>query len=201
MGLRVSGKNFDIGEALREHVLGRLQSSAEKYFKGLITGHVVVDHEGSGYRTDCTLHLGTGVTLQAEGYAQEPYISVDQAADRLEKRLRRYKSRLKSHHNGERNGGAATPTPQTDEEIAAHYTLHAPEDDEQTFHPVVVAEKTKAMATLTVSAAVTDLDFTGVPVLVFRNASSGRVNFVYRRSDGHIGWIDPTPSERDGDRS
>lgn len=192
MVLRVSGKNFDIGESMRQHVLDRIQSCAGKYVSGPITGHVIVDHEGAGYRADCTLHMSKGVTLHSEGRGHEPYVSVDQAADRLEKRLRRYKSRLKGHH-GER------PDDILHEPIIAHYTLEAPDEDvmdpTEVFHPVVVAEKTQTMPTLTVSDAVTELDFTGAHVLVFRHAGNGRVNFVYRRSDGHIGWIDPSPSE------
>jgi ribosomal subunit interface protein len=198
MVLRVSGKNFDIGESMRGHVLERIQNCAEKYVSGPITGHVIVDHEGSGYRADCTLHVSRGITLHAEGRGHEPYVSVDQAADRLEKRLRRYKSRLRAHH-GERhendhdnNRGPADAGP-----LAAHYTLEAPDhgdiESDEAFHPVVVAEKSQTMPILTVSAAVTELDFTGAPVLVFRHAGHGRVNFVYRRSDGHIGWIDPSP--------
>jgi ribosomal subunit interface protein len=192
MVLRVSGKNFDIGEAMRGHVLERIEACAHKYVSGPITGHVIVDHEGSGYRADCTLHLSRGITLHAEGRGHEPYVSVDQAADRLEKRLRRYKSRLKGHHGDRQDGAAQEP-------IIAHYTLEAPDDEQidsqDGFHPVVVAEKTQTMPTLTLSHAVTELDFTGAHVLVFRHAGNGRVNFVYRRSDGHIGWIDPSPDE------
>ena len=83
MSLRVSGKNMNIGEALREHVQAKLSASASKYFDGALTGHVTIAPEGSGFRADCTLHLGTGVTLQADGRAQEPYACFDQAADRI----------------------------------------------------------------------------------------------------------------------
>jgi len=188
MDLRVSGKNFSIGEAMRTHVSDRIQAAVQKYFDGSVSGHVIVDHEGSGYRSDCTLHLASGITLQAEGRAIEPYASFEQAADRLEKRLRRYKRRLKDHHGA--NGHAEHPA----REVFASYVLEAPEDenvDDVGFNPVVVAEKTATLRRLSVSDAVLDLDMTGAPVIVFRNAGSERVNIVYRRSDGNIGWIDP----------
>jgi ribosomal subunit interface protein len=98
MPLRISGKNLDIGEALRQHVNQRLESATAKYFDGSVSGHVVITPEGPGYYSDCTLHLASGVTLQAEGHAHEVYASFDQAAERIEKRLRRYKRRLKEHH-------------------------------------------------------------------------------------------------------
>lgn len=189
MDLRVSGKNFSIGDAMRKHVSDRIQAAVQKFFDGNASGHVVVDHEGSGYRADCTLHLASGITLQAEGRASEAYASFDQAAERLERRLRRYKQRLKDHH-----AAAAYANP-AQREMFSSYVLEPPQDenvDERAFNPVIVAERTEALRRLSVSDAVLDLDMTGAPVLVFRNAGSDRVNLVYRRSDGNVGWTDPT---------
>lgn len=181
MSLRVSGKNMNIGEALRAHVAERLAAATGKYFDGGVAGHVTITPEGSGYRSDCSLHLTSGVTLQADGRGQEVYASFDQAADRIEKRLRRYKSRLKGHHEL----GKA--------EIVPSYVLQAPDQDEEApaeFSAAVIAESTTQLRRLSVSAAVLDLDLTGAPVVVFRHANTGRVNVVYRRGDDNIGWID-----------
>jgi ribosomal subunit interface protein len=98
MPLRISGKNLDIGEALRQHITEKIEAAASKYFDGSINGHVVITPEGSGYYADCTMHLDSGVTLQAEGRAHDPYAGFDLAAERIEKQLRRYKRRLKDHH-------------------------------------------------------------------------------------------------------
>jgi ribosomal subunit interface protein len=186
MALRVSGKNFDIGEAMRQHVQDRLGAAVAKYFDGSFTGHVVIDHEGSGYRSDCTLHLTSGTSLHSEGRAHEPYASFEQAAERLEKRLRRYKQRLKAHHTGG-NESAATGT-------VADYVLEAPDDEDAPteFNPLVIAERTAALRNMAVSDAVLELDMTGAQALAFRHAGSGRVNLVFRRTDGNIGWLDPS---------
>ncbi|MBX9739177.1 MAG: ribosome-associated translation inhibitor RaiA [Beijerinckiaceae bacterium] len=203
MVLRVSGKNFDIGEALRLHVREKVEAASSKYFDGSVTGHVILDHEGSGYRCDCTLHLASGITLHSEGRAQEPYASFDQAAERLEKRLRRYKRRLKDHHT---SYAASASAPAAADEMVADYVIEAPAhdaDEGNEFHPIVIAERTSALKNLPVSEAVMELDFTGAPVHVFRHAGNGRVNIVYRRSDGNIGWIDtaaPEPAEAAGAR-
>jgi ribosomal subunit interface protein len=192
MSLRVSGKNINIGEALRSHVTGRLESTTAKYFDGGVSGHVTISPEGSGYRADCSLHLTSGIVLQADGRAQEPYASFDQAADRIEKRLRRYKSRLKSHH--EHHGAGVDGKSET----VPSYVLQAPDQDEEApaeFSAAVIAESTTQLRRLSVSAAVLDLDLTGAPVMVFRHANTGRVNVVYRRGDDHIGWIDTPGSE------
>ena len=190
MPLRVSGKNLDIGEALRQQITQRLQESVSKFYSGLVTGHATVKREGSGFETDCVLHLSSGVTLHALGFAQEPYQSADRAAEKVENRLRRYKQRLKDHGPGGATRAVEAPayvieTPKEDE---------AP-DDHEAYNPVVIAETKKSIMTLSVSDAVLDLDMTGAPVVLFRHAGSGRINVVYRRTDGNIGWVDPPTAD------
>jgi ribosomal subunit interface protein len=201
MSFRVSGKNLDLGEALRERIGERIAEAMGKYFDGGYSGHVTLEREGFGFRTDCAVHLDSKITLHAEGMAADAYASADQAALRIEKRLRRYHRRLKDHRS-ERPGGAgqidsASVDPAADAATinAATYVIAAPEEEGETgidgFTPAVIAESTTALKQLSVSDAVTELDMTGAPVVVFRHAGHGRINVVYRRSDGHFGWIDP----------
>jgi len=190
MPFRVSGKNIDIGEALRARINQRVAEATAKYFDGGYSGHVTIGKEGFGFRTECVIHLDSGITLEAEALAADAYASTDQAALRIEKRLRRYKRRLKGHQ-GRADGYAFGPAPVD----AASYVIATPEhdtDEEVTeFNPVIIAETTTALKRLSVSEAVMELDLTGAAVVVFRHAGHGRVNLVYRRPDGHIGWIDP----------
>ena len=190
MPLRVSGKNLDIGESLRSHVQDKVQALIARYFDGKVTGHVVISPEGSAFRTDCSLHLSSGMNLQSEGRSHEPYASFDQAADKIERRLRRYKQRLKEHGPGYEPAPEVRERPQV-----ANFVIESPADDEEEapadFSPVVVAEGAQALKTLSVASAVAELDLTGAPVVVFQHATSERVNLVYRRRDGAIGWLDP----------
>jgi ribosomal subunit interface protein len=187
MPLRVSGKNLDVGEALRQRVSDRVAGAMGKYFDGGWSGHVTVAREGSGYRSDCALHLDSGTILQAHADAQDPYASADAAVERIEVRLRRYRDRFKRRpSNGE--NGAILP------EMAALTVLTVPDDEDEApegWSPTVVAEATTNLPRLSVSDAVLELDFTGAAVLVFRHAGHGRINVVYRRVDGHVGWVDP----------
>jgi ribosomal subunit interface protein len=201
MSFRVSGKNLDIGQALRERVSARIADALEKHFQGEggHTGHATVSRDGFGFRTECTIHLPSGITLEAEAMAADPYASADQAALRIEKRLRRYKRRLKDRHAQRANGNGASYGDSVD---APTYVLTAPEsegeDEVHEFSPTVVAESTTSLKRLPVSEAVMELDLTGAAVIVFRHAGHGRVNIVYRRPDGHIGWVDPPAMEPDG---
>lgn len=188
MSLRVSGKNIDVGDALRSHAIDRVDEAVEKYFNGGYSGHLTVEREGAMFRSDCLLHLDSGVTLQAAASDREARRSFDLAAERIEKRLRRYTRRLKSR-SAQREGrddGWSRNVP--------NYLLQTPHEEEEVpedFSPVVVAESEIAVRAMSVEEAVMALELADNPVVVFKNAGHGGLNVVYRRQDGHISWIDP----------
>jgi ribosomal subunit interface protein len=189
MTLRISGKSISVGDALRGRVSERTEEVLRKYFDGNYSGHITLSKDGFGFRTDCALHLDSGITLEADSNAADAYASADQALLMIEKRLRRYKSRLKdrsarkAHAASEALAGMDAPS----------YVIEAPaEGDEVTaYSPVIIAEATTSLKRLSVSEAVMELDLTGAACLVFQHGSSGRVNIIYRRPDGNVGWIDP----------
>jgi ribosomal subunit interface protein len=192
MSFRISGQNLDIGSALRDRINDRVAEAMAKYFDGGYSGHLTLARDGFGFRAECAIHLDSKITLHAEGMAPDAYASADQAALRIEKRLRRYHRRLKDHRAERVDDRAAIDAASID---AATYVIAAPEPESETeidgFTPVIIAESTTRLKQLSVSDAVTELDMTGAPVLVFRHAAHGGINIVYRRADGHFGWIDP----------
>lgn len=189
MNLRISGKHMDIGEAFRTRIESRISDAIAKYFDGGYSGHVTVSKSGSRFSSDCMIHLDSGVALQTTSDAHEPQVAFDGAAEKLEKRLRRYKRRLKSRNVSSDAGGI---------DIAYTIMESIAEDDEQEvpddYAPAIVAESTVALKTMSVASAVVELDTIESPVVVFRNAGNDHVNIVYRRPDGNIGWIDPSTS-------
>lgn len=191
MNLRISGKQIDIGNALREHVDGRVADGVAKYFDRPFEGHVVFSKEGSGFRADCVVHLATGLMAQAQGTDPgDIYACFDKAAERLEKQIRRYKRRLKDHHS--QNSAA--------EQLAAANTMISAEEESsnefETLDPVVIAETQTDVWELTVREAVIRLELAGGPALMFRNAGHGGLNMIYRRPDGNIGWVDPSDNQQ-----
>jgi ribosomal subunit interface protein len=175
MTLRISGKSISVGDALRGRVSERTDEVLRKYFDGNYSGHITLSKDGFGFRTDCALHLDSGITLEADSNAADAYSSADQALAQIEKRLRRYKT---------------SPTLN-----APHYVIEAPagdhEHDEIGYSPVIIAEATTSLKRMSVSEAVMELDLTGAACIVFQHGSSGRVNIIYRRPDGNVGWVDP----------
>ncbi|MGJ4940942.1 ribosome hibernation-promoting factor, HPF/YfiA family [Bradyrhizobium sp. HKCCYLS1011] len=191
MTLRISGKSISVGEALRGRVSERTAEVLRKYFDGNYSGHITLSKDGFGFRTDCALHLDSGITLEAEANAPDAYASADQALLMIEKRLRRYKSRLKDRSARKTHAANAALADLLD---VPSYVIEAPaEGDEEVsaYNPVIIAEATTALKRLSVSEAVLELDLSGAPCLVFQHGSSGRINVIYRRADGNIGWVDP----------
>jgi ribosomal subunit interface protein len=194
MTLRISGKSISVGEALRGRVSARTDEVLRKYFDGNYSGHITLSKDGFGFRTDCALHLDSGITLEADSNAADAYASADQALLQIEKRLRRYKSRLKDRSARKAHAAAeAISELQLPTLDAPSYVIEAPdhEDDGSGYDPVIIAEATTSLKRFSVSEAVMELDFTGAAVVVFQHGSTGRVNIVYRRGDGNVGWVDP----------
>ncbi|MDP6704936.1 MAG: ribosome-associated translation inhibitor RaiA [Alphaproteobacteria bacterium] len=190
MQIHISAKQVEVSDALRRQVEARLSSAVEKYFANPIDAHVAVSKAGHSFRADCSVHVGQGIDAQSHAEADDVYASIDAAVARLEKQLRRYKRRLRDHHNRQKSRAEAIPA-----ETVQDMVLAAEPDDAEvpeTFQPVVVAESTSRVHTLTVGEAVMRMDLADLPVLMFRNSANGELNVVYRRADGHIGWLDPS---------
>lgn len=187
MQILTTGKNLDIGDVLRRRIDTRLKDDVGKYFDGTVRAQVVVEKQKSDFRTECTLHLTTGLTLQAHGEGSDAYASVANAVDHLEKRLRRYKRRLKNHHLERRDAVNTVP--------AASFVISSPEEEGEAepaeLAPAIVAESVADIAGLSVGEAVMQLDISNLPFVLFRNSRHGGLNIVYRRNDGLIGWVDP----------
>jgi ribosome hibernation promoting factor len=191
MQLTVTGKQVEVGNALRSHVESALEALLGKYFGSAIEAHAVFAREAHLIRAEISLHIGRGIVINSHASASEHYLAFDAAAERLAKQLRRYKRRLHEDHGRVR-------APAERGEMAMSFVL-APVDEEDDSGeattngtaPIVIAEMSTELPRLTVGEAVMRMDLADAPVLLFRNRSHGELNLVYRRGDGNIGWIDP----------
>lgn len=188
LDIRIAGRHMDIGDAFRERIEDRVAEMVGKHFEQHDdwSATVTVEKSAKRYDAECIVRLDHGATFQAQGSAHDPVASFEEAAERVEKRLRRHKRRLKEHRS-HRKG----PGPEAIEMAYAVLTA-PPEDDEVSadFVPTVVAESMREVTTMSVADAVLALDMGDAPVLVFRNSKDDAVNLVYRRADGHVGWVD-----------
>ena len=188
MQIKISGKQIDVGEALRTHVEDNMVAAVGKYFDRPVDAHVVFSRNGHGFKCDSSVHLSTGLTAQAHAVNGEIYAAFDQATDRIEKQLRRYKRRLKDHHQNRQ-----TPVKLIE---AQSYVLRGHDEEVDTeevngMQPVIIAEMTTVIKSLTVGEAVMQMELTHAQFLMFKNDANGRINIVFQRDDGNVGWIDP----------
>lgn len=189
MQITVSGKQVDLSDALRTRVSDHLEVIASKYFDHALEAQVTFSRARSFFTCDISVHAGRGLTLRGEGEAADANTAFDDAAEHIAKRLRRYRRRVNEHARDIANRDRP--------EAARQYVLRQEEQGASQAgngeaHATVIAEQVTEISLLSVSEAVMRMDLADQPVLMFRNSTTGELNVVYRRSDGNIGWIDPS---------
>lgn len=193
MHIQVNGKQIDVGAALTEHVETSLTAAVGKYFDRPVDATVTFSKDRHNFRCESSVHLPTGLVAQSTGLASNVYAAFDQGVEKVEKQIRRYKRRLKDHHQKRKMPVEAVEAPAYVLE-AANFQQEA--DEPESLQPVIVAEMTAAIQSLSVGEAVMQMELADRAFLMFRNDGSGRVNLVFRRDDGNVGWIDPADVER-----
>lgn len=193
MQIQIVSKGIDVSKALEERISDRLEDMMDKYMRSEGDAQVSVSREGTGFKTTVSVHVPTGSSFVGEGSAPEAYPATDEALDHIEKRLRRYKRRLKDHSQKAKakeaqlfvlqNPAGTAPDNESDDD--------GPINDE----PMVIAESLGRVRTLTPGMAALEVGLADSGVVVFHNSRHGGLNVVYKRPDGHIGWIDPKNSD------
>lgn len=197
MLITVKGKQLDVGDALRGHIEQSLNQLVGKYFANPLEAQIVLSREAHLFRADVSVHVGRDILVQGHATGADAHLASDGAIEHVVKRVRRHKRRLRDHHRDRE------VTDQLRAGLMAQaYVLAGPTDDPvednganngdgEAAQPMIIAEMTTEIASLSVSDAVMKLDLGDLPALLFRHASHGGLNLVYRRADGNIGWIDP----------
>ena len=197
MEISVTGRHLDVGSALKSHIINRLTAAAEKFFSRATDALVTVTKENHLFKIDCTLNVGQGISLHSHGVQDDVYAAFDMAADRIEKQLRKYKERIKSHHGFHRRGEVSAQFAQsyvlardTESGTAGDKT-----EDTAPVDPMIIAEARTELPHVSVGDAVQLMELADTQILMFRNAKNGQLRAVYHRPDGHIGWIESRESE------
>lgn len=189
MQIHLSAKHISIGESLTLYAQTRLQEVTTKYFSNAPTAHIHFTKNGRNFDCEIILQEGIGrhLVMKSNCSCDDIYSSFDKALSKLEKQMRRYRSKLNHHHRG-------IKVSQIDPELATKYVIEtnkiAAENEVDTENPAIIAEKSTAIATLTVGQAVMKMDLENLPALMFKNAGNNRINIVYYRKDGNISWVD-----------
>lgn len=197
MQITVSGKQVDLSDALRVRVEQHLDLIAGKYFDHALEANVTFSRARSFFTCDINVHAGRGLTLRGEGEAADAHSAFDDAAEHIAKRLRRYRRRVNEHARDL----AHRARPEAGRQYVLRQDEDAPQPDgeapaEPPAFATVIAESPAEISSLSVGEAVMRMDLADQQLLMFRNSTTGDLNVVYRRNDGHIGWIDPTAAAK-----
>ncbi len=195
MDINISGKQVDLGESFQQHVEQKVRETVSKYLDRVTQVDVVVSRESHMFRVDIHGNTGTHshIMLKSHDESEEIYSAFELAMEKIEKQLRRYKRRITNHHRRYQEQQETLQSLQ-----AKSYVLQPESDSEELEEegaPVVIAESPADIATLTVSEAVMKMDLEHLPAVMFYNSAHGRINIIYRRSDGNISWVDPEPAQ------
>lgn len=194
MQITVSGKQVELSDALRTRVSTQLETISSKYFDHALEAHVTFSRARSFFTCDINVHAGRGLQLRGEGEAADANAAFDDAAEHIAKRLRRYRRRVNDHARDMVHRARPEKARQVILREEEHPEHEAAEPETRTLaeaYATVIAETHTEIASLTVGEAVMRMDLADQVVMMFRNSTSGVLNVVYRRPDGHIGWIDP----------
>ena len=185
MKIIVTGKHLDIGDSLKDHIETSVKAMVDKYFGDVIEVHVNVDKVNSHFECELSFHVSKHFVVHTRSEDSDPYRCFNLALEKMEKRTQKYRSRLRATKRSE---GVI------EKELSAlTFVLNSEIEDSGTDdQPMIIAEMNSVVPTVSVSDAVMHLDLTEQPAMMFKNCNSGRMNVVYRRQDGNIGWIDPS---------
>jgi ribosomal subunit interface protein len=188
MPISITGKHIEVGDSLRDFINQELRKVVSHYMGDILEAHVTVSKEHATkerfiFKTDVSVHITRNLVVHCHGHDEDAYRSVTNALQKLESRIRRYKTRLRDRKR-HRDDHPEIP--------AQQYILQSTEEDIGEDTPLIIAEMTSQIHQLSVGEAVMRMDLSESPVVMFRNAANGELNVVYKRADGHIGWIDPT---------
>jgi len=194
MQISIHGKQMDLGDALRSHISDKLEDIDQKYFNRAIEAVATLAPEGNAFtKAHVSFRIGKDIFVVADAKDKDPYSAFDGAAEKVAKQLRRYKKRLRDHHERleESNVIPAQNYVLSPEPEAVDDNHNEPAAHE----PIVVADMVTNIQTMSVSEAVMRLDLSGENALLFRNAQHEGLNMIYRRTDGNVGWVDPQGNE------
>ena len=184
--ISVSGKQTKVGSSLELHAKNHLISTLEKYFSGFISSDVLFSKDKFNFKCEINIHLESNIFVKSHSLSNDAYGAFNIANDKIKKRIRRYHRKLTDHRSKKTK---LTKTFQVNEYIIKNPDELKFKDNEN--NPVIIAESDEIIKTLSVSEALMLMNLNDKTAYFFKNSKNDRINILFKRSDGNIGWLDP----------
>ena len=206
--IQVTGRHVSVTEAMKEYCRRKVASLHLDYPK-IIEVQVILDVQKYRHTAEVILHCSNHITLEASSESNDMYASVDQVVDRIERRMRKYKTRLMQKHRPRRHGVQHLEEKvlrwewlERLAELEQNGTEEAPlelakeeqeqQQEAQQHGPEVVHTEKYPVKPMFIDEAVLQMEMSNKQFLVFLNAKTEKVSVLYRRKTGDFGLIEPT---------
>ena len=169
MNVIIKGRHMDLTRNLKDYSEEKI-NKFNKYLTNISEATVTLSVEKYRHKAEVLLKVN-GLMIQAESITDEMYASIDDVIEKLERQVRKYKEKVVSHRKNMREQASSLP----DEEVAT----------------MIIKRKLFDIKPMSVDEAASSMDMMEKMFFVFTNASSGDINVLYKRDDGHLGLIEP----------
>lgn len=184
--ISVSGKQTKLGINLTQHVKINLDISLKKYFSSFISAHVLFSKSNQNFKCEINIHVESSIFVQSNALSNDAYGAFNIANEKIKKRVRRYHRKLVDHRTSSKKS--------IKEDFANHYTFKDPDEIKKVSevdNPLIVAETEYSVKTITVSEALMLMNLSEENAILFKNSKNNKINFLYKKKDGNVAWIDP----------
>lgn len=201
MEINIAGTNCDVGQALENHVKEHLTKITEKMHKHFAVIGTKVMFKKNKHHNYFTVEIIVNITggmkrIVANGKDSDPYTAFKICKDVLQRIITKYKDKKSEHdHDSLKSIDAKYSIFDTDDEdddgLVDEYAISEPDDPIKKDLPTIVAEYDQKIYHFSVENAVMHMEINGLPALLFINTLNNKINMVYHRHDGTIGWTAP----------
>ena len=184
--ISVSGKQTKLGINLTQYVKTNLDISLKKYFSSFISANVLFSKSKQNFKCEINIHVESSIFVQSNALSNDAYGAFNIANEKIKKRVRRYHRKLVDHRTSSKK--------RIKEDFANHYTFKDPDEIKKVSevdNPLIVAETEYSVRTITVSEALMLMNLSEENAILFKNSKNNKINFLYKKKDGNIAWIDP----------
>jgi putative sigma-54 modulation protein len=198
MQLSTTFRHMDGSQAVREYTSERLEKIKKYFHKGPISAHAVFSVErGFHHVADLSITLPNGIAINAKETTEDMYSSIDLAAARIERQVRKWKEKIRDHkpHGGPAGTVRELVIPADEIEPRPATEPPAPASAIAPGGYKIIKDERVTARSMTVEDAVMQMNLLGDEHLIFTDAGTGSTSVLYRRRDGNYGLIETAQVE------
>lgn len=192
--IQITGRHVQITDSMKDYAIEKI-SKIERFMNRIIDVTVIMDIQKLDHRVEIILKAGN-VKITSKSVSTDMYVSIDQAVDKLEAQILRWKSKLQDHHAKGHAVLDMTVNVLSPQEIEEELDIDDDNIKDQDLHRFkphrVVKQETRPLKTLTYDEAIMKMELSGDAFMVFKNESDQKLRIIYRRNDDHYGIIEPS---------